>query len=55
MDGLGPSGTIGRILLLGLVGSLSLAAYLGVALLLKVEELRPALALLRQRGAKDES
>jgi putative peptidoglycan lipid II flippase len=55
MEGLGSSGTIGRILLLGLVGGLSLAAYLGVALLLKVEELRPALALLRQRGAKDES
>ena len=46
------SGTLERILILAVVGSASLAAYLGVAFLLKAEELKPAAALLRRRGTK---
>jgi putative peptidoglycan lipid II flippase len=46
------SGTLERIIILAVVGSASLAAYLGVAFLLKAEELKPAAALLRRRGAK---
>ena len=53
LGGMG-SGTLGRLLILAVVGGVSLAAYLGVALLLKVEELRPAVALLRPRAAKGE-
>jgi putative peptidoglycan lipid II flippase len=48
LGGMGP-GTLGRLLILAVAGGVSLAAYLGVALLLKVEELRPAVALLRRR------
>jgi putative peptidoglycan lipid II flippase len=48
------SGTLEQLLILAVVGGVSLAAYLGVALLLKVEELRPAVALLRPRAAKGE-
>ena len=47
------SGTLERILILTVVGSASLATYLGVAFLLKVEELRLATALLRRRGTED--
>jgi putative peptidoglycan lipid II flippase len=43
------SGTLERILILAFVGGASLAAYLGAALLLKAEELKPAAALLRRR------
>ena len=46
------SGTLERILILAVVGSASLAAYLGVAFWLKAEELKPAAALLRRRGTK---
>jgi putative peptidoglycan lipid II flippase len=46
------SGTLERILIVAVVGSASLAAYLGVAFLLKVEELKPAAALLRRRGTE---
>jgi putative peptidoglycan lipid II flippase len=46
------SGTLERVLILVAVGGASLAAYLGVALLLKAEELKPAAALLRRRAAE---
>ncbi|MDP8948608.1 MAG: murein biosynthesis integral membrane protein MurJ [Actinomycetota bacterium] len=48
------SGTLERLLILAVVGGASLAAYLVVAFLLKVEELRPAVAQLRPRAAKGE-
>src|SRR5215210_4139816 len=44
------SGTLERAFIVAVVGGVSLAAYLGVALLLKAEELKPAVALLRRRG-----
>jgi putative peptidoglycan lipid II flippase len=44
------SGTIERVGVVGVVGGASLAAYLGVAMLLRAEELNSALALLRRRG-----
>jgi len=43
------SGPLERVLILVVVGSASLAAYLGAAILLKAEELRAAAALLRRR------
>jgi putative peptidoglycan lipid II flippase len=45
-------GTLERALILAVVGGVSLAAYLGVALLLRAEELKPAAALLRRRAAE---
>jgi putative peptidoglycan lipid II flippase len=47
------SGTPERILVLAAVGGVSLAAYLGVAVLLRTEELNSAAALLRPRTAKN--
>jgi putative peptidoglycan lipid II flippase len=44
--------TIERLLIVAVVGSISLAAYLGVAILLRTEELNAALALLRRRGTE---
>ena len=55
LEGGAESGFLERMVVVALVGGVSLGAYIGVAYLLKVEELRPALALLRQRAAKDES
>jgi putative peptidoglycan lipid II flippase len=46
------SGTVERIVVLIVVGAASLAAYLAVALLLKVEELKPAVAVLRRRAVE---
>jgi putative peptidoglycan lipid II flippase len=46
------SGTLERAFVIAVVGGVSLAVYLGVALLLKVEELKPTAALLRRRPAK---
>ena len=43
------SETLERAFIIAVVGGVSLAAYLGVALLLKAEELKPAVALLRRR------
>jgi putative peptidoglycan lipid II flippase len=43
------SGALERVLILAFVGGASLAAYLGVALLLRMEEVSSALALLRPR------
>jgi putative peptidoglycan lipid II flippase len=43
------AGPLERALVIALVGGASLAAYLGAALLLKAEELKPAAALLRRR------
>jgi putative peptidoglycan lipid II flippase len=45
------SGALERIFILAVVGGGSLAAYLGVAFLLRTEELKPAVALLRRRLA----
>jgi hypothetical protein len=47
------SGTLGRALILTTVGGASLAVYLGVAYLLRAEELKSAVALLRQRRAAE--
>ena len=47
------SGTLGRALILTAVGGASLAVYLGVAYLLRAEELKSAVALLRQRRAAE--
>ena len=44
------SGLLGRSLILAVVGGASLAVYLGVALLLRVEEMKPAISLLLRRG-----
>jgi hypothetical protein len=44
--------TIERLLILAVVGGISLAAYVGVAILLRTEELNAALALLRRRGTE---
>jgi putative peptidoglycan lipid II flippase len=46
------SDIFGRILVIAVVGGASLAAYLGVALLLRAEELKPAAALLRRRAVE---
>jgi putative peptidoglycan lipid II flippase len=46
------SGPLERLLVLAVVGGASLAAYLGVALLLRTEELNSALTLLRRRGTE---
>src|SRR5215207_9550998 len=46
------SGTLGRALILTAVGGTSLAVYLGVAYLLRAEELKSAVALLRRRAAE---
>jgi putative peptidoglycan lipid II flippase len=43
------SGTLERAFIIAAVGGVSLAAYLGMALVLKAEELKPAVALLRRR------
>jgi putative peptidoglycan lipid II flippase len=48
------SGTLDRTAILALVGGVSLAAYLGAALLLRMEEISSAVALLRLRSAKSE-
>ncbi len=48
------SGTLDRALILALVGGAALAAYLGVALVLRTEEIRSAGALLRSRTAKSQ-
>ena len=48
------SGLSDRMAILASVGGASLAAYLGVTALLKTEELRSAVALLRPRAAKGE-
>ena len=45
------SGFLERAVILVVVGGASLAAYLGAAFLLKAEELKPAIALLRRRVA----
>ncbi len=47
------SDALGRALILTAVGGASLAVYLGVAYLLRAEELRPAVALLRRRRAAE--
>jgi putative peptidoglycan lipid II flippase len=44
------SGILERAFVIAVVGCASLAAYLGVAFLLKAEELKPAAALLRRRA-----
>ncbi len=49
------SGALERIFILTVVGGCSLAAYLGVAFLLKTEELKPAVTLLRRRIARADS
>ncbi len=46
------AGALERVLILAVVGGGSLAAYLGVAFLLKTEELKPAVAMLRRRIAR---
>jgi putative peptidoglycan lipid II flippase len=46
----GGSDIFGRILVIAVVGGASLAAYLGVALLLKADELKPTAGLLRRRA-----
>jgi putative peptidoglycan lipid II flippase len=46
------SGALERVFILAVVGGGSLAAYLGVAFLLKTEELKPVVALLRRRIAR---
>ena len=43
------SGTLERTFIIAVVGGVSLAAYLGMALVLKAEELKPAVAVLRRR------
>ena len=48
----GGSETLERAAILGLVGGISLAAYLGVASLLKTEEMSAVTALLRRRTEK---
>ncbi len=48
----GGSETLDRAAILGLVGGISLAAYLGVAFLLKTEEMSAVTALLRRRTEK---
>jgi putative peptidoglycan lipid II flippase len=45
------SGFAGRLLVILIVGGASLAAYLGVAFVLRTEELKSVSALLRRRGA----
>lgn len=47
------SGFLERAIILLIVGITSLAAYLGAAFLLKAEELKPAVALLRRRVAEE--
>ncbi len=47
------SSVLGRVLVLTSVGGASLATYLGIALLLKAEELRTVAALLRIRQRKE--
>jgi len=49
------SGALERVFILAVVGGGSLAAYLGVAFLLKTEELKPAVAMLRRRIARADS
>ena len=44
------SGTLERAFIIAVVGGVSLAAYLGMAIVLKAEELKPAVALLRRRA-----
>lgn len=46
-------GTLRYALTLGVVGAASLAAYLLAALLLRVEELRSAITLLRRRSPSE--
>jgi putative peptidoglycan lipid II flippase len=48
------SGALERVLILAFVGGASLAAYLGVALLLRMEEVSSAVALLRPRTTMSE-
>jgi putative peptidoglycan lipid II flippase len=49
------SGALERVYILAVVGGGSLAAYLAVAFLLKTEELKPAVTLLRRRIARADS
>jgi putative peptidoglycan lipid II flippase len=46
------SGTLDRTVVLALVGGGALAAYLGVAFVLRAEEMGSAISSLRQRNAK---
>jgi putative peptidoglycan lipid II flippase len=46
------SGTLERILILAAAGGASLAAYLGIAVLLRTEELNSVVTLLRPRSTK---
>ena len=48
------SNALERLGILAVVGGASLAAYLGVALLLQAEELKSAVVLLRRRLAAEE-
>ncbi len=49
------SGSLDRAIILAIVGGASLGAYLTMALLLKMEELRPAAALLGRHRQRDKS
>jgi putative peptidoglycan lipid II flippase len=49
------SGLLQRTAIIAVAGGASLAVYLGVSLLLNVEELKPAISLLRRRGARMEN
>jgi putative peptidoglycan lipid II flippase len=49
------SGTLERAGVVVLVGGIALAAYLGVSLLLKADEMGPVLSLLRRRAAKSKN
>jgi hypothetical protein len=46
------SGNLDRAVILCIVGGAALAAYLGIALLLRTEEIGSAVALLRPRTTK---
>jgi putative peptidoglycan lipid II flippase len=50
----GGSGLLERAVILAVIGSASLVAYLGMTFLLKAEELKPAVALLRRRVTEAE-
>ncbi len=49
------SGSLNRVVILAAIGATSLGAYLAMALLLKMEELRSAAVLLKGRRSKSES
>jgi hypothetical protein len=48
------SGILDRAVILALVGGAALAAYLGVAFVLRTEEVGSSVALLRSRTAKSQ-